>query len=294
MVVLDSRHAVNNPRILISGATGFLGKGLSKHFAGLGFDLALLGRDEAKLRNLSFSIKKEFKDLVCDYIVCDLNSEHEITKALGNLDDIKVDHYINCVAIQGKPTLTSSDLNLTELDSLMKVNLYSAIIFSKYFAERWTDDEFHSIVHTSGGGAANARPEFNSYSLTKTALVRFVENFSQMVRNKKIIVNAVAPGVMPSSLLKQILDYPELSGTREQENAFKALSSEQSLDPKISQLFEFLIRDSSSYLTGRLISAKWDDWQKWHEMRNIFLNQDVYRIRRNIPPEYKIEKSDST
>jgi len=285
---------VNNPKILISGATGFLGKGLSNHFAGLGFDLAILGRDEAKLKILSSNIEKEYKDINCEFIVCDLNSEYEITKALENLNDIKIHHYINCVAIQGKPTITASDLDLRELDLLMNVNLYSAIIFSKYFVERWADDQFHSIVHTSGGGAANSRPEFNSYSLTKTALVRFVENFSQMVGNKKIIVNAVAPGAMPSSLLKQVLDYPELSGTREQENALRAINSEQSLDPAVLNLFEFLVRDSSSYLTGRLISAKWDDWHKWHDMRDVFLDQNVYRIRRKIPSESETEKSNPT
>jgi 3-oxoacyl-[acyl-carrier protein] reductase len=46
----------------------------------------------------------------------------------------------------------------------------------------------------------------------------------------------------------------------------------------------YLASAASDGITGKLISAQWDPWEKLHEFKND-LNSDIYTLRRIVPKD---------
>ena len=71
------------------------------------------------------------------------------------------------------------------------------------------------IIVFSGGGAASSFKKFPIYSASKTALVRSVENYSQIFSKKNVSIFAVAPGAVKTKMLKKVEKISKV-GTRSQ------------------------------------------------------------------------------
>ncbi|HUJ72224.1 MAG TPA: dehydrogenase, partial [Verrucomicrobiae bacterium] len=53
---------------------------------------------------------------------------------------------------------------------------------------------------------------------------------------------------------------------------------------KVLGLVEFLLSSKSDGITGKLISAVWDPWEKLDEFKQD-LNSDLYTLRRIVPKD---------
>jgi 3-oxoacyl-[acyl-carrier protein] reductase len=49
---------------------------------------------------------------------------------------------------------------------------------------------------------------------------------------------------------------------------------------RVADLLVFLASDLSQGITGKLISAVWDDWEDWPEHLEQLSSSDVYTLRR--------------
>lgn len=268
--------------VLISGATGFLGSRLSKELNRKNYPLVLLARSQVKIESLLSELKAENLDNQVFGLTSDLANSSSWRDLQVKLEDFNISDVINCVAIQGKPTISVSEFDYEDYRRVVTVNLEFAILLTFYFANKWKGSSGHSITHFSGGGAASPRPIFNSYSLSKTALVRFIENCSKMQEFKEISVNAVAPGLMPSQMLQQVLSNNSLRDTSEYANSTKANElGEESVSETI-QLCEFILQHRKRFISGRLISAHWDDWHNWDNLAMKLENSELFTLRRVV------------
>lgn len=99
------------------------------------------------------------------------------------------------------------------------------------------------IFFLAGGGAANSFAKFSSYSLAKTAIVRFAENLA--VENKNSLYSfAVTPGPVKTKLLLKTLRY----GHKIKKN--RIISSD-----KLINLVNYLIKSKKNFLNGKYIHA---------------------------------------
>jgi 3-oxoacyl-[acyl-carrier protein] reductase len=119
-----------------------------------------------------------------------------------------------------------------------------------------------------------------SYSLSKTALVRFVENFGAENENPNIRINAVAPGIMPSRMQDEIIQNLDLRDSKDHLNAVESLLTGNFDSSKLFNLCDFLLSDMSEGITGKLISAEWDNWAEWLNHLSEIRNTDLYTLRR--------------
>lgn len=123
---------------------------------------------------------------------------HGTNSLLGCFGNIKNINVILCAAQVGTPR---SD-NLSEIDNLFKINVLGNLAVIKACMEY---DVPLKIVWMAGGGAANAFPEFFGYSLSKTAVVRAVENLSHLLKPSSCII-ALSPGAVDTDMLKIVED----------------------------------------------------------------------------------------
>jgi NAD(P)-dependent dehydrogenase (short-subunit alcohol dehydrogenase family) len=119
-----------------------------------------------------------------------------ISKRLSGRGCKKI-NLVLCAALVGVP----HSLNLSNMDKLYRINVLGNLAIIK---ECMTYDVPMRIVWFSGGGAAFPFPEFFGYSLSKTAVVRAVENLS-MLLNKDSSIIALAPGAVNTDMLKTVM-----------------------------------------------------------------------------------------
>ena len=62
------------------------------------------------------------------------------------------------------------------------------------------------IIQLAGGGAASPFPNFSSYAVSKIGIVRFIENLSVELSNKKIYANSIAPDIVNTRMLDKVIE----------------------------------------------------------------------------------------
>ena len=263
----------------ISGATGFAGSMLSDHLASQGEDLLVSASNEIKLQELADNLSKKYPNVKVKTFICDLSIPEFWDKDISVFKNFYVANYINCSGIQG-PIGSISQISPHEMTRVFNVNLFSSIFFTNLFVRELQPDKKLSIVHFSGGGSTSPRPFFMPYSLSKTCLLRFVENFAAENLNENIKINAISPGVLPSRMQEEIINTLGMEKSKDFLVAEESLLDKNISVTKLLELCDFLISSKSHGITGKLISANWDNWKEWPAHVDELKSSDLYTLRR--------------
>jgi len=139
------------------------------------------------------------------------------------------------------------------------------------------------VLCFSGGGATSPRPNFAAYGVSKAGVVRLVETLAAEWQGQPLDINAVAPGAIFTRMTEQVLARgAAVAGKVEFERASRQPRDDGAQLEKVLGLTEFLLSSKSDGITGKLISAAWDPWEKLHEFRQD-LDGDIYTLRRIVP-----------
>src|SRR5437879_12317005 len=131
-----------------------------------------------------------------------------------------------------------------------------------------------------GGGAVAPFPRFSAYSASKAAVVRLTETVAEEVKDSGVRINAIAPGAVNTRLLDQVLAAQDRAG---QEFYAKALEQKANggTPPELAaELAVFLASPAAAGITGRLISAVWDDWKSLPNQAQELKRSAMFTLRR--------------
>lgn len=250
--------------IVITGSSSGIGKLLSKYFIEKNHNVCKISR--SKQDGFSFQ---------CD--VSDLNSMQKCVDSISK-EWSHVDCLICCAGIQDPigPAMLSDPLKWTNNINVNLIGTYYTIYsFYKLLNKS-------KIICFSGGGSTSSRPNFSSYGVAKTGILRLVEILSDEF-NSNIEINAIAPGAIYTNMTKQVLSNSELAGKKEWESANKLSKDNDGKIEKVIELIEFLI--STNGISGKIISAQWDDLNVIKNNIQDIQNTDVYTLRRIVPED---------
>jgi 3-oxoacyl-[acyl-carrier protein] reductase len=137
------------------------------------------------------------------------------------------------------------------------------------------------IVNFAGGGAVQPFPNFSAYAASKAGVVRLTENLAKEYQARNIQINAVSPGIIHTKLREDLLKAGVKKVGKEYfKNAVKIKKLGGDDPEKVADLVLFLSSPKNK-LTGKLISAKWDHWQKFNSGKINKLNKtSEYTLRR--------------
>src|SRR4029079_4278019 len=140
------------------------------------------------------------------------------------------------------------------------------------------------IVCLSGGGATTPLPHFSAYAASKAAVVRFAETLAHELRDAHVDVNAIAPGLLRTRMLEDVLAAgPGRVGAEFHARMRREAEAGATPLEKGAALAVFLASPRSDGITGRLLSAAWDDWANLPARREQLAPSDVYTLRRIVP-----------
>jgi 3-oxoacyl-[acyl-carrier protein] reductase len=139
------------------------------------------------------------------------------------------------------------------------------------------------IINISGGGATSPRPDFSAYATAKCALVRFTETLAEELKDFGIDVNAVSPGAMNTRMLDEVLEAGPRAARREYAAALNRREEGGASPENAAELVAMLASNLCDGITGKLISAVWDDWKQLPERAKELAATDAYTLRRVSP-----------
>ena len=143
-----------------------------------------------------------------------------------------------------------SDITDSDWDATFDYNLKSAFMCTQAVSQKMK--EGGSIVNVSSMGGQFGGPKATHYSASKGAMITFTKSTARVLADKKIRVNAVAPGFIETDMLYSILK-TQNSGPNDIINTVPLKRLGQPSD--VANAIIFLTSEKASYITGQTLGV---------------------------------------
>lgn len=277
---------LKNVNALITGGSQGLGKAIAELFLREGANVFICARGEKELSAARDELAKKFPAQKVLAKACDVADEAQVRnlalqvlRELGSLQALILN-----AGVYGPMGATES-VDLGEWKRALEINLFGVLLPCREFIPYFKKTGGGKIIVLSGGGATNPLPNISSYAASKAAAVRLAETLAEELRPFHVDVNAIAPGALKTRFVEQVLEAgPEKVGA-EFFAKNKKWSEEGAVPLELgARLAVYLAGPESNGITGKLISAQWDPWEKLHEFKGD-LGGDIYTLRRIVPKD---------
>jgi NAD(P)-dependent dehydrogenase (short-subunit alcohol dehydrogenase family) len=277
---------LKNVNALITGGSQGLGKAIAEEFLREGANIFICARSGKELFATRDELVKKYPSQKVLAGVCDVSDEaqvHDLASRVG-LELSPLRALILNAGIYGPMGATES-VNFNEWKRALEINLFGVLLPCREWIPHFKKAGGGKIVVLSGGGATNPLPNISSYAASKAAVVRLAETLAEELRPFHVDVNAVAPGALNTRFVRQVLAAgPEKVGA-EFFAKNKKWAEEGAVPLELgARVAVYLASAESDGITGKLLSAQWDPWEKLHEFKSD-LAGDIYTLRRIVPKD---------
>ncbi len=230
-----------NKNILITGASGGIGKELVKKFVSLGGNVLGSGTKIEKLDLL----KKQYPNIK--------------VKKFDMAEDSKIEDFIDSVTLElgGLDILiNNAGINMDNLSLRMKdeewkkvinINLTSTFLLSKYAIKKMLKNKFGRIVNITSVVGHTGNLGQSNYSASKSGIIGMSKSLAIEYAKKNITVNCVSPGFITSDMTMNIADKVKLYLTS------RIPMGKLGTGEDVSNCVAFLSSLEASYITGETI-----------------------------------------
>ena len=270
---------------IVTGANQGLGFEIAKQYVLAGADVMICARNQQllndshlKLLELS-NVNQKIIAKVVD-VSRQEDVENVVTDTFRELGKCHI--LVNNAGIYG-PKGGIESIDWDDWIRTIQINLFGSVLMCRTLIPHFKEQKYGKIIQLSGGGATNPLPNLSAYAVSKAAIVRFIETLAGEVKNFGIDVNAIAPGALNTRMLDEILEAgPDKVGLDFYKRSL--LQKERGGVPFVNgvELALFLASEQSNGITGKLISAVWDNWGAWPEHIQELCDSDIYTLRRIV------------
>ena len=228
--------------VMITGATGGIGKALLKKFFSAGFNICATGSNVDKLESLS----KIYSDKIFCF-QCDLSQKEQIKNLVENAN--KEIGHIDILINNAGVTRDNLFMRMKdeEWEEVLNLNLNSNFFLTRLVIKGMLKNKWGRIINISSDAAKIGNPGQSNYVASKSAIEGLTKTIANEVASRGITVNCVAPGFVNTEILKSI-DSSRL------ESMFQNVPMGRIGEPnEIAEAVFFLSSQESSYITGQVL-----------------------------------------
>jgi len=279
-------HNLEGRRAIITGASHGIGYEIAQAFVKAGVSVCVCARDRNDLASAAERLQAmagSSQRVVVE--AGDVSQEADVARivatAAGAFDGC-IDILVSNAGIYGPKGLTE-ELSWAEWVRTIEINVFGSVLMARAVLPFMKQAQYGKIIQLSGGGATQPMPRFTAYATSKAAIVRFTESLAGEVASEGIDVNAVAPGALNTRFLEEVLAAgPEKVGSAYYNRSLEQKGNGGAPFERPVALSLFLASAASDGITGKLISAQWDNWESFPDHSDELTSSDVYTIRRII------------
>jgi 3-oxoacyl-[acyl-carrier protein] reductase len=230
-----------NKKILITGATGGIGKALVKKFISLEGTVLATGTKTEKLE----ALKKEFPEI--NILKFDISDHSRIEEFIENVSSqlVGLDVLVNNAGI----TMDNLSLRMKneEWQKVIDINLSSTFYLCKYAIKKMLKNKYGKIVNITSIVGHTGNLGQSNYAASKAGMVAMSKSLAIEYAKKNITVNCVSPGFIQSNMTDRIVE--SIKAVLTSRIPMSKLGSGED----VSNTVAFLSSDASSYITGETI-----------------------------------------
>jgi NAD(P)-dependent dehydrogenase (short-subunit alcohol dehydrogenase family) len=235
--------------ILVTGASSGIGRATAVLLSELGARMALVARNEDKLRETLGSLQAG-THWVEAFDLADLDRIPQWFSALidktGPLDGL-----VHCAGMSSLMPLRM--VTTQHLETMMRVNFYAAVSLCREFSRKPMHGPSSSIVLVASVAGLLGVTARAAYSSSKGALIAFARSAAIELAKQKIRVNCVAPAFVQTEMYDASLK----ALTREQLNALIDSTHPLGLGAPIdvAHAIGFLLAETGRWITGSVLAV---------------------------------------
>ena len=247
-----------NKNILVTGASGGIGKEIVKKFVSLGGNVLGTGTKTEKLDLL----KKQYPTIKVKKF--DMSEDSRIEEFIDNvhLELGGLDILINNAGMNSDNL--SLRMNEEEWKKVININLTSTFLLSKYAIKKMLKNKFGRIVnitsivgHTGNLGQAN-------YAASKSGIIGMSKSLAIEYAKRNITVNCISPGFIQSDMTMNIAEKVKLYLTS------RIPMGRLGTGEDVSNCAAFLSSVEASYITGETLHVNGGMYMSWQNLLIIY------------------------
>ncbi|KAL0821676.1 hypothetical protein ABMA28_005116 [Loxostege sticticalis] len=238
----------NNKVVLVTGASSGIGAAIALKFAEEGANVAIVGRNEDKLKKVSENIAKVGnKPLV---IVADMTKDNDVQKIVNDtLNQFgKIDVLVNNAGVGGNIDITDESA-MKVYDNVIATNLRS-VVYLTHLASKYIIETKGNIINISSVAGQLAMKTGFAYCTSKAGLDHFSRAIALDFAPKGVRVNTISPGPVKTDIIEN-MGYKGETVTAVFDTMLQMTALKRISDPvEIAELALFLASDKAVGITG--------------------------------------------
>lgn len=235
--------------VLVTGASGDIGKAIVRQFADAGARVAVhYNSNREAAEQLIASIKGDGHIAV--------QSDMSDADSVARMVDFTIEQFgqmdvlVNNAGIDIKHAVAEVDYAEWQRawHEVMSVNLTGTANASYCAARHMIERDGGRIVNVSSRGAYRGEPEHTSYGASKAGMSALSQSLARELAPFNIFVTAVAPGWVEGGLSKDALEGPGAEAVRQQSPVGRVAKPEE-----VAYTVVFLASEGAEFLTGAVV-----------------------------------------
>ena len=230
-----------NKKILVTGATGGIGKALVQKFISLEGNVLATGTKTEKLDTL----KKEFPNI--NVLKFDISDHSKIEEFIENVSSqlVGLDILVNNAGINmDNLSLRMKD---DEWKKVIDLNLGSTFFLCKYGIKKMLKNKYGRIVNITSVVGHTGNLGQSNYAASKAAIIGMSKSLAIEYAKKNITINCVSPGFIQSKMTDDIVESIKAVLTS------RIPMAKLGKGEDVANTVAFLSSDAASYITGETI-----------------------------------------
>ena len=230
-----------NKKILVTGATGGIGKALVQKFVSLEGNVLATGTKTEKLD----ALKKEFPSI--NVLKFDISDHSKIEEFIENVSSqlVGLDILVNNAGINmDNLSLRMKD---DEWKKVIDLNLGSTFFLCKYGIKKMLKNKYGRIVNITSIVGHTGNLGQSNYAASKAAIVGMSKSLAIEYAKKNITINCVSPGFIQSKMTDGIVESIKAVLTS------RIPMAKLGKGEDVANTVAFLSSDAASYITGQTI-----------------------------------------
>ena len=264
---------------IITGAGRGIGRAIALAYASEGAKVALAARNEADLGESVAAVAEIGGEAIAvrTDVTSQMATQRLARRVVGEFG--RIDVLVNNAGTSG-PIGPLQDNNIDDWVDTINVNLTGTFLVCRAVIPAMLEQGGGRIINLSGAGVANAWSNMSAYCASKAGVVRMTEVLAQELEGKGIMVNALGPGSVHTSMWEKMTDQAAEAGAEFiHELGQRVLSGGGASIDDCAELAVWLASDESGSLTGRVISAAADDFRSLSPKIPEIMAGDAYTLR---------------
>ena len=235
---------LKNKIAIITGGSSGIGLDTARKFIEEGAYVYITGRNEGKLKEAIRLLKNNISYIKADVSKKeDMQNVYEIIKReKGKLDIVFANAGV------GK-YIKLEEITEEDIDWTFNINVKGTIFTVQCLLPLLIEGS--SIIINTSITSNLGIPDFSLYAAAKSAQKSFIHSWTADLKDRKIRVNAISPGIIPTSAATKELGRSTEEEIKKQEERAKLIPTGRIGNVKdISNAVVFLASDESNYING--------------------------------------------